>query len=70
MPVSPFSVGHLLVGMEPTERFVSPVRLWDTIQGSVQSHGVGLKSKHVLVDYSHKLCATISLADFAGRLSL
>lgn len=33
----------------------------------VPAHEIGLKSNHILVGYSHKLCANIALANILGR---
>ena len=50
-------LGYLLSGAwSPKQCWV-----WDT------SHEVTLKSNQSFVGYSHKLCATIVLAYFAGR---
>ena len=34
---------------------------------STKFHGVGLKSNHILVGQSHRLCATIALVYLVGR---
>lgn len=40
---------------------------WLPKQCYVPSHGVGLKSNHIFIDYFHKVFATNALAYFSGR---